>query len=202
MGRAITSPSKKRLGKTAFVMSNAIGDTLVSMIIVRNLIKNDIPVTVFGSPAFALRTWFPDVVIATLPSIDDIARALSGFDTVIQMQADQPVGALCDYHPHVVNLHEVEFGKREGCMGERFADFCRQELALPNIDLDNGLCAPLGLQHRRHMKRVLIHPEASTPDKRWTAERYIKIAQYLRRRGFDVHFVLAHNERGRWAELE
>jgi len=196
------SLSKHPLGKTAFVMSNAIGDTLVSMIIVRNLIKNDIPVTVFGSPAFALRTWFPNVIIAPLPSATEIVQVLSDFDTVIQMQADQPVRALRTLHPQVVTLHDVEFGKREGCMGERFADFCRRELALHDIDLDNGMCPPGSLHHRKHMQRVLIHPEASTPDKRWTSQRYIKIAEQLGRRGYDVHFVIAPHERERWAGLE
>jgi len=189
------------LGKVAFVMSNAIGDTLVCMIIVKNLIKNNIPVTVFGSPAFALRGWFPGVVIRSLPAGDEVAPALAGFDTVIQMQVDQPIRTLQQCHPRVVTLHHVEFGEREGCMGERFAEFCRRDLLLPNIDTDNGLFAPAELQHRRYKQRVMIHPEASTPDKCWTPQRYIKIALQLRRRGFDVHFVIAPHERVRWGGL-
>jgi hypothetical protein len=171
------------------------------MIIVKNLIRNAIPVTVFGSPAFALRAWFPDIEIRPLPSFDDLAQALTGFDTVIQMQTDQPIRTLHQLHHRVVTLHHVEFGERQGCMGERFADFCRRDLSLSAIDLDNGLSAPANLQHRRHRQRVLIHPEASTPDKCWTPQRYIKIALQLQRRGFDVHFVIAPHERARWVGL-
>ena len=199
---AVVSTPNALLGKVAFVMSNAIGDTLVSMIIVRNLLKNGISVTVFGSPAFALQTWFPAVTICPLPACENIAASLATFDTVIQMQADQPVRNLSACHPHVINLHHVEFGARQGCMGERFAEFCRRDLLLRDIDLDNGLTPPEGFQHRRYLQRVLIHPEASTEDKRWTPQRYIKIAQQLQRKGFEVHFVIAPNERARWAGLE
>jgi len=189
------------LGKVAFVMSNAIGDTLLCMIIVKNLIKNGIAVTVFGTPAFALRTWFPDVDMLPLPSYGDVPLTLAAFDTVIQQHTHQPVPMLSQFHRRVVTLHHVEYSERQGCMGERFADFCRRELSLPNIDLDNGLTVPAGLQHRRYMQRVVIHPEASTPDKCWTRQSYINLALKLRHRGFDVHFVIAPNERARWVGL-
>jgi heptosyltransferase-3 len=39
----------ERPKRVAFVMSNAIGDTLVSMVIVQNLLRSGIEVTVFGN---------------------------------------------------------------------------------------------------------------------------------------------------------
>jgi hypothetical protein len=42
-------------GAVAFVASNAMGDTLISMVIVRNLIDHGFDVTVYGTPAYALR---------------------------------------------------------------------------------------------------------------------------------------------------
>src|SRR5471032_244 len=114
-------------GRVAFVTSNAIGDTLVSMVIVRNLIDNGIDVTVYGTPAHALRRWFPGVTIHALPQ-DHLATAFAQYDTVFQMQWNQPLRDLVDVHPHVVTLHDVEFGDCQGCIAQRFADFCRDDL--------------------------------------------------------------------------
>ncbi|MEA3123866.1 MAG: hypothetical protein QOD67_885, partial [Caballeronia sp.] len=124
-----SSALRAPVGRVAFVTSNAIGDTLVSMVIVRNLIDNGIDVTVYGTPAHALRHWFPGVTIFALPR-DDLTAAFAAYDTVFQMQWNQPLRDLVDVHPHVVTLHDVEFGDRPGCMAQRFADFCRDDLAL------------------------------------------------------------------------
>lgn len=191
----------KNLGRVAFSMSNAIGDSLVCMIIVRHLLLNGVDVTVFGKPASALSQWFPDVRILPLPREDEIAMTFAPFDTVLQMQWNQPLASLADAHPRLINLHHVEFGERKGCMAHRFAEFCRRDLGLPGVTLDNGIRAPKGLTHRRHLKRVLIHPEASTQDKRWLAHRFFSLAARLRDRGYEPVFLIAPHERERWSGL-
>ncbi|MFM0287506.1 glycosyltransferase family 9 protein [Paraburkholderia megapolitana] len=193
---------KSNLGRMAFSMSNAIGDTLISMIIVSNLLKNGIDVTVYGNPAYALRHWFPGVVVHRLPAEEDSANTFAAYDTVLQMQWNQPLVRLLDAHSRVRTLHDVEFGEHSGCMAERFADFCRNELDLDDVDLANGVVAPTGLLHRRHARRVVIHPEASTDDKRWPAARFVKLARRLQRKGYEPHFVIAEHERARWKDID
>ena len=185
----------------AFIASHAIGDTLVSMVIVRNILRNGIPITVFGSKAMALRMWFPDVLIKDLPPIDELGATLSGFQVVMQMQCDQPFERLARMHPRVITLRDIEFGSRKGCMGERFLKFCKEDLQLKEVSQEIGLHAPGGARHRRYMQRVVIHPEASTIDKRWTKAQFIRLAQDLRARDFEVYFVIAPHERDRWADL-
>ena len=187
-------------GAVAFVASNAIGDTLISMVIVRNLIDHGFDVTVYGTPAYAFREWFPDITIFPLPQ-ENIAAVFAAYDTVFQMQWNQPLHDLIDLHPNVSTLHDVEFGNRPGCMAQRFTDFCRDDLALSAPVMDNGITAPANLVHRRHSRRVMIHPEASTEDKRWFSHRFVKLAQRLRKRGYDVQFVIAPHERERWRNL-
>jgi hypothetical protein len=182
-------------------MSNAIGDSLISMIIVRNMMRGGLHVTVFGKVAHGLRAWFPDVLIEPLPSALAMRDTLASFHTVIQMQHNQPVVDLIDCHSRVLTLHEVEFGSRTGCMAERFADFCRRDLGLSDVSLDNGVSAPAGLRHRHHRNRVVIHPEASTEDKRWPAAQFVRLARRLEQRGFEPHFVIAPHERARWVAL-
>lgn len=191
----------KSLKRVAFSMSNAIGDSLVSMIIVRHLQLSGVDVTVFGAPANALREWFPDVEVFPRLNEETLAEQLAPFDTVFQMQWNQPLPGLRTAHPRVVTLHDVEFGDRQGCMAERFVNYCRDQLAIAGADLDNGMRAPRDLVHRRNMKRVVIHPEASTEDKRWLSARFVKLAARLKARGYDPVFVIAPHERERWSGL-
>jgi len=201
--RATETPSgKEALGRVAFVMSNAIGDSLICMVIVRNLLRNGIDVTVFGKPAYELRRWFPEVTIHPLPRADESTALLARFDTLLQMQWNQPLAHFLDMHPRAYCLHAVEFGPHRGCMGERFKDFCRDTLGLSDVDIDNSVCPPADLVYRRHANRVVIHPEASTDDKRWSRSRFRRVAEVLRKRGYDPHFVIAPHERARWRELE
>ena len=188
--------------RIAVVMSNAMGDTLVLMVIVQNLLRNGIDVTVFGRPAHALRHWFPDVTIQPLPDEADTRAMLAPYHTVLQMHRNQPMPRLTEAHPCVLDLDKVVFGDHSGCMAERFADFCRDELGLSNVGLYNGMTPPPTLRHRQYIRRIAIHPEASTEDKRWLSQRFVKLAHTLRRRGYDVHFVIAPHERERWLQLE
>ncbi|WP_238812795.1 glycosyltransferase family 9 protein [Paraburkholderia sp. SG-MS1] len=184
------------------VMSNAIGDTLVLMVIAQNLLGNGIDVTVFGRQAHELRHWFPNVTIQPLPDQAETTALLAPYDTVLQMHRHQPMPRLTEVHPCVLDLEKVCLVDRSGCMAERFADFCRDELGLSNVGLHNGITPPPALRHRQYIRRVAIHPEASTEDKRWLSGRFMKLARSLRQRGYDVHFVIAPHERGRWCELE
>lgn len=199
----VSSPKQEEaiLGKVAFVMSNAIGDSLVSMVIVRNLCKNGLDVTVFGGAAYPLRDWFPGVRIEAMPPPGALDAVLAEYQTVI-VQHPALVEALQLAHPNLLTLHEVEYGQRAGCMAERFADFCRDGLGLADIACDNGMTSPGGLQHRHYRQRVVIHPEASTDEKRWSRTQFIRLAHRLRARGFDVQFVIGPKERVRWADLD
>lgn len=189
-------------GPVAFVMSPALGDFLISMVIVDNLVRHGVDVQVFGDTAHALRDWFPRARIAPLPPVAALRARLAPFRTVIQMHRDRPVADLLMLHPRARTLHDVEFGAGPGCMAERFADVCRRELGLAHVDLDNGMRAPQGLRHRHHAQRIVIHPEASTDDKRWSASRFIRLAHCLRDRDFEVYFVIAPAERARWRDLD
>lgn len=188
--------------RVAFMMSNAIGDTLISMVIVQNLRASGIDVCVFGTHVHALRHWFPHVEIHPLPHEADCAALLEPFDAVVQMHRHQPFAQLADAHPHVIDLHDVEYGTWSGCMAERFAQFSRTQFGVAASTTDNGIVAPATLKHRRFRHRVVIHPEASTDDKRWSRERFIALARRLQALGYEVCFVIAPSERMRWSGLE
>ncbi|WP_144109567.1 glycosyltransferase family 9 protein [Paraburkholderia sp. BCC1886] len=189
----------------ALILSPALGDSLLTMTIARNLRRDGIDVTVYGHHAARLRDWFPGVDIHDdlgNPGDAALAARLARFDLVIQMHGDRPFAGLQRLHPRVILLDAVHRGRSPESMATRMARFCRDELALSSADKSNGMSAPAGLVHRRHPQRVAIHPTASTVDKCWLASRYIRLAMKLRERGFDPQFVVAPEERGAWLHVE
>lgn len=197
-----TRSDPPRLGRVAFVMSDALGECLVSMVLVENLVRHGIDVCVFGAVAHVLREWFPRVTIQPLPARDALRARLAFSQTVFQMREDEPVTNPTDLHPHVRMLHSVVHGEGTRCVAERLADYCRQQLDLANVGIGNGVRAPSDLRHRRHRRRVVMHPQSSRTGAWWSAKRFIRVARRLRARGYDVYFVIAPHERAHWAALD
>ncbi|PLZ03087.1 glycosyl transferase [Burkholderia sp. WAC0059] len=197
----MTGPLRK-CRRVVLVSSNALGDTLVLMVIVHNLLKSGAQVVVFGSHAYALRPWFPGVDIRPLRGDDARLReSLASCDLVLQMHGHQPVPNLTALHANVQVLAPMTLSRTGGSIARRFAEFCRAELGLADAGADNGITPPPGLRHRRHARRVAIHPEASTPDKRWLPRRFAELARRLQLQGYEVGFVVSPGERARWEWL-
>lgn len=192
------------VGRVAFVMPHALGDTLVAMVIVRNLRRHGIAVDVYGHAAQALRAWFPGVTIHPLPAPDARHAVLAAYDTVLQVQRHEPCADLVDTHPGAMHLRQILGAPQGGTMAQRFAAFCRVRFGLPEATIDNGIVPPPvpgTLRHRRYRNRVLIHPAASRADQCWLPRRFIAVARRLRAAGYEVQFVIAPHERERWGAV-
>ncbi|MEI7295724.1 glycosyltransferase family 9 protein [Paraburkholderia tropica] len=184
--------------RVAVMASNALGDTLLLMVIVRNLQRHGIVVAVFGRAAHALRDWFPDVDIRPLPDQKQLGAVLEAWDVVLQMHSHQPVPDIDALHPHVHYVEAITEDAQNRPMAQRFAEFCSREFGVPDVSTHNDIVPPPGLQHRRHPRRVVIHPEASTADKRWLPRRFLRLARRLERQGYEVAFVMSSDELNRW----
>ncbi|WP_321878013.1 glycosyltransferase family 9 protein [Paraburkholderia bannensis] len=201
MTRQLANRISNRSFRVAVITSHALGDTLLLMVIVRNLLDHGAQVVVFGRAAWALRGWFPDVDIRAVPDETILRDTLAPFDVVLQMHDHQPVRNLPAFHETVRILDPLTADIWNRPMVMRFTDFCRAEFGLTEVGTGNGLVPRTGLQHRRYGRRVVIHPEASTSDKRWLPHRFLRLARHLERRGYDVAFVMAPDELSRWDTL-
>ncbi|WP_322045612.1 glycosyltransferase family 9 protein [Paraburkholderia sp. J67] len=188
--------------RVAVVLSSALGDSLLMMIVVRNLHANGVAVNVFGRNAVALAAWFPDVDIQPEPTPDTAPVVLAGFDRVIAMRRNGPLASPDFYHADVVLLESTCRARSPKSMADRLMQFCRDELGLEQAAKHNGMTAPDGLQHRRFRNRIAIHPTASTHDKCWLPSRFVRLALRLRKLGFHPQFVVAPQEREAWAFVE
>jgi hypothetical protein len=149
-----------------------------------------------------LRRWFPQAELVPMPSSPEAAaRLLDAHDLVIQMHRAHPVPGLAERHPRVLHLEAVEAAPGEATMLRRFAAWGREALGLASDGIDNGLRPPPGLVPARHRDRVVLHPEASTPEKRWTPARWVAVARRLRADGLRPVFVMTAAERERWRPM-
>jgi heptosyltransferase-3 len=176
----------------AFIMSPALGDTLNLLIVAHNLSLAGWRVDVFGAHAHALADWFPHLRIAPALAPDDARGVLTSYPYVIQMHRDRPLAQVGDWHAGFIDLHDV---------AKRFADFAAARFELYDAVVSNGMRPPAGLRFRKHASRVAIHPEASTPDKRWLPERFLELSLRLQASGLQVDFVVEARERSRWEKL-
>lgn len=186
----------------AVTTSPALGDSLLLMTVARNLQLSGKTVTVFSQHMRALRDWFPGIDIQPALRDDDADAMLRPFDTVIQLHANRPVPRLEQRHPDALVLEHLCRASSTEPMAGRLAQFCRESLRLHHAEPGNGLAVPAGLIHRKHRLRVAIHPTASTPDKRWLAPRFVRLALELKAKGFEPHFIVTDEERADWEHVQ
>ncbi len=86
-------------------------------------------------------------------------------------------------------------------MVEQAVAFCRMRLGLVDASSDIGLQMPSMLQHRRHARRVMLHPLSYNEKKNWPARKYLALARRLRAAGYEPQFVLSPKERGDHLEV-
>lgn len=80
-------------------------------------------------------------------------------------------------------------------MVEQAVAFCRMRLGLAEACSDIGLQMPSTLQHRRHARRVMLHPLSYNVKKNWPAGKFLALARRLRAAGYEPQFVLSPKER-------
>lgn len=186
----------------AVVLSPALGDSLLMMIVVRNLRASGVAVSVFGRNAIALATWFPDLDLQPELTRDTAQAILPRYGRVIAMRRDGPIADPTLQLPEVVLLEPACRARSSKSMAERLMQFCHDEFGLTQAGKSNGMIAPGSLQHRRHLNRIAIHPTASTRDKCWLPSRFVRLALKLRKLGFDPQFVVAPQERDAWTFVQ
>ncbi|HUD01962.1 MAG TPA: glycosyltransferase family 9 protein [Rhabdochlamydiaceae bacterium] len=94
-----------------------------------------------------------------------------------------------------------EEGRFDG--NQTFADnlvaFCKM-IGIEKAVKSNGISLPAGLQPRRYLKRVVLHPTSSRPGKNWPRLKFLKLAERLSESGYEPVFIVSPAERIEWPE--
>ena len=205
--------------KCAIFSCLGLGDGLIAQVLSNNLSLNGYKVTTFHPSLSGLQRWFPELPITRFPSQKDMPKALQEFDRFfiiyeksIWMQA---VLRHCEtlYPDKTRVLNPIatpktdyaywSHGRFDGRRPfvENLMGFCREILQMPLVTKSNGIVPPANVQLRKAAKRVVIHPTSSRESKNWPKEKYLGLAEELKKRGFIPAFIMSSAEKQAWGEV-
>lgn len=199
--------------KCAIFSCLGLGDGLIIQTLANNLIKSGCSAVTFHPFLDSLQSWFPKIPIRPFPSLEELAE----FDTFfIVYEKTERMLAVLDYceahHPEstfVLNPIATpnqdypywEVGKFDG--NEPYLDnlvaFCRNELGISEASNENGIVVPKGVKPGSFSQRIVIHPKSSREGKNWKQSGFIKLAEHLKRDGYDPVFILTEEEKKNWS---
>jgi hypothetical protein len=171
----------------AVVLPSPIGDSLIGLVLVDNLIRNGYRPVVFGWVAEQLAEWFPQVTVGRRDAWQGV------FDTVIELRPTDYASALSRSGKTICLATLPEYGGSKHML-DRIVDIATNVLGLSDVTRSNGLVVPAGVMRGRFSNRVVIHPTGSHPEKMWRREKFIALSRVLVRRKFQPSFLVAPSE--------
>ncbi|CAL7964213.1 conserved hypothetical protein [Gammaproteobacteria bacterium] len=194
---------KKPLNKSepiAYISSPALGDTLISLVTVNNLIRNGYQVDVYGDFVYALRDWFPTMQIYPFFPLEE-QKKLAKYTTVLHMHERALSHALAAWHPHsIVLFHEPLFKFLLSEVDMQLV-VCQYQLGLSDVVRYNNMQPLLGMVAHKYKDRVMLHPTSSSLLRNWPSQKFMQLAQILKTLGYIPHFIVAGNERNEWTKI-
>jgi ADP-heptose:LPS heptosyltransferase len=179
--------------RIAFITSHRLGDSLLGMILVHNMLKHGYPVEVFSQVVFQLRDWFPGVTV--FPFSELKTRAASYAHLWYERPNRKVASIRSSPNQSVIVLKESPFYGQTLPVSNVFQLFCRQELGIEQPVIDNGLIRPASLEERIDIRKIMIHPTSSSWLKTWKLSGFLKVAQLLQDQGFHVEFIVSPAEK-------
>lgn len=182
--------------KVAVLGGQGLGDNLLEMVLAKNAHDAGLRVTVFCSRLCQLEKWFPRYhIVPSLTNVPASVNVLSDFQYILW--PDKPWDATTSQ----VAAHWIAYGTMYTTRVNRAENMRRissRVFAVEEATIENGIRAPEYLLHRRHSKRVCIHPTSAEVSKNWLPRRFLALASRLRDRGYEVVFIMNDTEVKTW----
>lgn len=188
--------------KIAFVMSPRLGDALISMVVVHNLKRNGLSITVWSDVIDELKDWFPGVTVYPRPQPQAIRAIFSEFDIILHAFAVDVIDNMQQWHRGVYILEQSTYNWLKITMVDIQVQFCTHLLGLSSVVRNNGIVAPAGLSARCYQQRVIIHPTSTSITRNWLPKRFIQLAQQLIMQQQQPVFIVSAKERPHWLWVE
>ncbi|MGF6724487.1 ADP-heptose:LPS heptosyltransferase [Paraburkholderia sp. GAS41] len=181
-------------GSIAVMMPTAIGDSLLMMVLVNNLVRNDCRLTVFSEVIKDLADWFPGIDVRGDAEAESAPEA---FDLVIQLRATE-FGKALAANGEVCEIVRFDAFQASGHMIDLIVAVARDTFGLADITRHNGMTMPNWVRFRAHERRVAIHPTGSHIEKMWPRKKFVALAQKLVQRDLHPSLLVAPCEQNTW----
>lgn len=198
--------------KAAVICSKGIGDGLMMMVASHHLQLEGYAVTTFQDHLHELASFFPGHHFAKRTDSLD----LHAFDRIILQNDNSPLSySIIDHYRSKLSVFYANYEKdKHRPLTSLDRVFDRTKPLTHNIALSissllerapllnsNGIVLPTDLVHRKYAKRILIHPTSTTPKRTYPAKKFLKVAQILKAKGYEVVFCVSPQERQAWETL-
>ncbi|MBJ7449854.1 MAG: hypothetical protein JHC93_05800 [Parachlamydiales bacterium] len=191
---------------TAAVMpSTGIGDGLVMATLCQNLANNGYVTTLYSTPIYSLREWFPSFIIERYPDSNEWLDICLKNDLVVVQNGfihlkSNPIPKDAQFK-HVKHFSLWQLDKSKPLV-DNLIDMCHTDFHLKDVTKNNGIIVPNSYVHKKYPKRVIIHPASATLERAWPQKKYVKLANKLKKDGFDPAFIVSPEEKPLYHEIE
>ncbi len=205
------------MSRIAVICAPGIGDALILQIAAHQLRMHGFHVTTFSNHLPGFGNWFQGCSFARQPQLNQIEESLQEFDAVFLQHDNTPKARKIHslprpvytfYGSHVVSKHgPLRLGYDFVCdqdrtMVQNVRAAVKALFRLEDAGDENGMKPPSGLVHRKHPKRVAIHPTSADPEKNWSRAKFLAVAKWLKEEGYEPAFTLPSAERLEWGGPE
>lgn len=189
--------------KIAVCCSDGLGDALLMMIASDHLLRQGAEVTTLTPHLQSMTSYFPGHKFALQDTI------LDDFDGIIvQNNNSERVDFVLENYREKCRVFYPNYNhKRHALLFPNDVAFDPDLPMAQNISLAvqkgnraNGITPPKHLCFQKYKKRILIHPTSSNPNDCYLKSRYLKIAQALKKQGFDPVLITSPKERFTWED--
>jgi hypothetical protein len=166
--------------KAAVLPAQGIGDGLLMLVASYNLQEAGYDVTTYQPLLKQLAPWLRTKNFLNLPTITEIELFSENYDLIVLQNDNTPLAQkliylkrqgllnqLVVFYPtynfnkHGPIYHDDHVFEENLCMVENIAKAVSKILKLPGVSRNNGLIPLSGLVHKKHSKRVILHPTSS-----------------------------------------
>ena len=189
--------------KIAFICSPRLGDSLIAMVVVNNLVLNEYQVDVFSDYLYELRSWFPWAKIfpALSLSSNQNMESMADYAVILHMYSSKLAEDLANWHERSLVLADSYLYKERMLQVDIQVAVCYEILGLDNVMRNNGIRGIPGLSLRGKSRRIVIHPTSSHKRKSWLSSKFIRLAEILEGQGWQPSFIVSQDERLMWQKL-
>ncbi len=198
--------------KLAVVCASGIGDALIFQLVTHAATLRGWDATTFSNSLASFGRWLPPgSLYRAQPPVEKIEEHFASFDAIFLQHDNSPkafaikklkIPVYSFYGAHLPSKHGLFDKKRDyvAMRNQTMVDNVRTAAwQFFNISAEgNGFSPPFGLVHRRASRRIAIHPTASSLDKMWPKEKFLWVADRLKRDGYEPVFTVEREQGTKW----
>ncbi|MFA5250479.1 MAG: glycosyltransferase family 9 protein [Parachlamydiales bacterium] len=199
--------------EAGIITSKGLGDGLIMSILACHLHRLGYRVTLFNPHLEELSEWFPLYKLKkeprNLPGFDWLFCQHSNTGFVEELKKNRKEFKKCSFiYPSFdkkrhLPLGETDFVCQNRCsLADNLKNLGRNFLNLPEAEKETGIRIPPGLVPEKYPRRILIHPTATCPTRTWERQKFFLLAEELRKRGFELAFIVHASESPDWQEAK